>query len=175
MAKTDSFFIRQKTTCNGTNFVQEAIDLGAFVDALGKSVLKIHSVSVQWKDADATNANFGLPAANSPGTGVMSWQLTTQSQSQLLYADDKSLISSGVLELYNSTNTGGIITGSDDTIDLQPQMWKNGYIVAVDTMYLGAQQSVEPSTGNLNCTVVLECTVETMTKEAAMALALSQQ
>lgn len=173
MAKTDSFFIRQKVTCSGTNFIQETIDLGAFVDALGKSVLKIHSVSVQWKDADATNANIGLTAA--PGAAVMGWQLTTQSQSALLYADDKSVVSSGVLELYNATAVGGVTSGSDDNIDLQPQMWKNGYIVAVDAMYLGAQQSVQPSTGDLCCTVVLECTVETMTKEAAMALALSQQ
>ena len=42
-------------------------------------------------------------------------------------------------------------------------------------MYLGAMQSVAPSTGDLDCCVVLECRVETMTKEAAMALALSQQ
>ena len=173
MAKTDSFFIRQKLTCNSTNFVQETIDLGAFVDALGKSVLKIHSVSVQWKDSTATNQAIGLTAA--PGTALMSWQLTTQSQSAILYADDKSVVSSGALELYNATAVGGVTSGSDDNIDLQPQMWKNGYIVAVDAMYLGAQQSVEPSTGNLDCTVVLECTVETMTKEAAMALALSQQ
>lgn len=174
MAKSDSFFIRQKVTCSGTNFIQETIDLGAFVDALGKSVLKIHSVSVQWKDSTASNQAIGLTA--NPGMALMSWQLTTQSQASILYADDKAVVSSGALELYNSDpNTGGITTGSNDTIDLQPQMWKNGYIVAVDAMYLGAQQSVEPSTGNLDCTVVLECTVETMTKEAAMALALSQQ
>lgn len=173
MAKTDSFFIRQKVECNGTTFTQETIDLGAFVDALGKSVLKIHSVSVQWTDNNTPGGSIGLTA--NPGNARMSWQLTTQSQSAIVEADDKSVVSSGALELYNASGTAGITTGSDDNIDLQPQMWKNGYIVAVEAMYLGAAQSVQPSTGDLDVVVVLECTVETMTKESAMALALSQQ
>ena len=173
MAKTDSFFIRQQVKCDGTNFVQETIDLGAFVDALGKSVLKIHSVSAQWQDNNTPGGSIGLTAA--PGHARMSWQLTTQSQTAIINTEDKSVVSSGALSLYNSTSTGGVTTGADDTIDMQPEMWKNGYIVAVEAMYLGALQSVQPSTGDLDFTIILECTVETMTKESAMALALSQQ
>ena len=173
MAKTDSFFIRQKVRADSTNYVQETIDLGAFVDALGRSVLKIHSVSVQWADDSGVGNPFGITEA--PGQGQLNWQLSTQSQSGLVYADDRSLISAGSLVLHNGSGTGGITTNMTETMDINPETWKNSYSVAVEAMYLGVEQSVLPSTGNADCTVVLECTVETMTKEAAMALALSQQ
>lgn len=173
MAKTDSFFIRQRVTTNGTTFAQETIDLGAFVDALGRSILKIHSVSVQWSDENGVIDSLGVTAA--PGQALLGWQLTTQSQSAMVFADDRSLISSGKLVLHNSSSTGGITTNQSNVIDLNPEVWKNGYAVAVEAMYLGADASVQPSTGDAVCCVVLECTVETMTKEAAMALALSQQ
>lgn len=173
MAKTDSFFIRQRVTTNGTTFAQETIDLGAFVDALGRSILKIHSVSVQWADENGVVDSIGITTV--PGAVKLGWQLTTQSQSALVFADDRSLISSGSLLLQNSTSTAGITTNIDENHDLNPETWKNGYAVAVEAMYLGVDASVQPSTGDVVCTVVMECTVETMTKEAAMALALSQQ
>lgn len=173
MAKTDSFFIRQRVDGSAALFQQEQIDLGAFVDALGKSVLKIHSVSVCYQDEGAPSSSIGITAA--PGVGLMSWQLTTQTQTDIIKPDDKSLVSSGQLYLFNGTGTGGIVTGMDEAINVNAETWKNGYMVAVESMYLGFKQSVQPSTGDLSCTVVLECTVETMTKEGAMALALSQQ
>ena len=52
-------------------------------------------------------------------------------------------------------------------------MFTDGYLVAVEQLYLGARQ-----TGLTNDTallVVMECTVQTLTQSAAMALALSQQ
>ena len=104
MAKTDSFFIRQKVRADSTNYVQETIDLGAFVDALGRSVLKIHSVSVQWADDSGVGNSFGVTAA--PGTANLNWQLSTQSQSALVYADDRSLIKDRRKKLKDITNIG---------------------------------------------------------------------
>jgi hypothetical protein len=60
----------------------------------------------------------------------------------------------------------------DSSLDVGPQDWTDGYLVAVEQLYLGVQQSFN----HLNSvSIVLECTVETMTQAAAMALALSQQ
>ena len=61
-------------------------------------------------------------------------------------------------------------------MDNLPQLWTNGYLIAVDRLYLGG----EASTGwvaaeNMTISIVMECTVETMSTAAAMALALSQQ
>ncbi len=55
MAKSDSFFIRKTVDINNNNtFQQDVIDLGAYVDALGKSVLRIHNVQVTYSDNHRT-------------------------------------------------------------------------------------------------------------------------
>jgi len=47
MAKSDSFFIRGLTTAPGGSYVENAIDIGHVVDALGKTVMRIHNVQAQ--------------------------------------------------------------------------------------------------------------------------------
>ena len=52
MARSDSFFLRADVTETATDtFEQTAIDLGAYVDALGKSVLRIHNIAVSFADS----------------------------------------------------------------------------------------------------------------------------
>jgi hypothetical protein len=53
-------------------------------------------------------------------------------------------------------------------------MWTNGYLIGVESLYLGGEAS-SGFAGNVYVTIVLECTVEKMSQSAAMALALSQQ
>jgi len=53
-------------------------------------------------------------------------------------------------------------------------MWTNGYLVAVDSIFLGGQASQQWTT-DVYMSITLECTVETMSEASAMALALSQQ
>ena len=165
MAKTDSFFIRASvTTQNNATFDQDNIDLGAYVDALGKSVLRIHNVAVQIVN-NATN----LPPSDGGLTSDMAWQLTTQSQSALVAATDKSVISTGALRCIAP---GGELYESSDVI---PQEWTQGYLVGVEQIYLGALASANWATTDITVNIVMECTVETLSQSAAMALALSQQ
>ncbi|MHA1402082.1 MAG: hypothetical protein ACTSQE_17165, partial [Candidatus Heimdallarchaeaceae archaeon] len=51
--KTDSFFIRGRVNAGNSN-VQgiTTIDLGAYVDALGQSALRIHKIAVEVCDID---------------------------------------------------------------------------------------------------------------------------
>ena len=56
-------------------FKQTTIDLGAYVDALGQSVLRIHNVQITYSDNAGTSSTIGANAV-----GVAQWQLTTQSQ-----------------------------------------------------------------------------------------------
>jgi len=60
-----------------------------------------------------------------------------------------------------------------ESLDIAPQQWTGGYLVAVESIFLGVDQSIAAYIDEV--TVVLECTVETMTQAASMALALSQQ
>ena len=99
MAKSDSFFIRAKVTQNGTTYAQEEIDLGSFVNLGVKSstLLRIHNIAVQYIDEN------GVQDAISGASALkMAWQLSTQSQSGLVDASDKSIISTGSLGLYNA-------------------------------------------------------------------------
>jgi len=165
MARTDSFFIRASTSTDTTNFAQNAIDLGAYVDALGKSVLRIHNISVQYGSPMEV---IGVPAAGN--TGAVAFQLTTQSQSAMVDLTNRSVVSSGKLLLAaTDTDTLALV---NDHLDVGPQDFTDGYLIAVEQMYLGVDQQQSSVT---QISIVLECTVETMTQAAAMALALSQQ
>jgi hypothetical protein len=169
MSKSDSFFIRATQNINKDNSYQEGqIDLGAYVDALGKSVLRIHNIQITY--SDATGRSSTLTAT---GGTVAQWQLLTQSQTDIVLPSNKSLISSGRVHM-NAITAPGLASEVTDVNDINLHEWTNGYLVAVDTLYFGGSASANFA-GNVYVSIVMECTVETMTQAGAMALALSQQ
>ena len=165
MAKSDSFFIRAAVTSNGTTYAQDEIDLGSFVNLGVKSstVLRIHSVTAMIADSNGAQ-NPILHSADAR----TAWQLTTQSQTGLVFADDKSMISSGGL-----TFKTGVTPGHD--YDVNPHMYTKGYLVAVDSLFLGVDNSTGFDSGEVVISVILECTLENATQASSTALALSQQ
>ena len=164
MAKSDSFFIRASVDTNGTNYAQQAIDLGAYVDALGKSVLRIHNVAVQYGEPTDT------PTVVPGSSGIISFNVTTQSQTTMVGADDRSVVASGKL-LVSASAAGDLATY--EGLDVAPQHWTNGYLVGVEQIYLSTDQTATVALDTVN--IVMECTVETLSQSAAMSLALSQQ
>jgi len=165
MARSDSFFIRATLDCGNSNtYQQNAIDLGAYVDALGKSVLRIHNIAVTFSDSTGRSNLVNNEAA-------AQFQLLTQSQTDIVLPSNRAVISSGKLAV---DGAGGVATYVSTDYDNLPQLWTNGYLVAVDTIFLGGAASTGFA-GDTYCSVVMECTVETMTQAAAMALSLSQQ
>lgn len=163
MAKTDSFFIRASTATNGTTYAETAIDLGSYVDALGKSVLRVHNISVEYGGPLSAYAG----AVNS--STQSSFQLTTQSQTGMVLATDRSVVSSGSLAI--ATGNQEVVMMSE-ALNIAPQNWTKGYLVAVEQIYLGVDQTFDHCD---RVSIVMECTVETLSQSAAMALALSQQ
>ena len=163
MARTDSFIIRASTPTNGTLYNETALDLGAYVDALGKSVLRIHNISVQY---GVPNTAYGGAVDTSTSS---SFQLTTQSQTALQAINNRSLVSSGTMAI--ATGATNVVM-MNDSLDVGPQDFTDGYLNAVEQMYLGVDQTYDHFS---QISIVLECTVEPMTQAAAMALALSQQ
>ena len=107
-----------------------------------------------------------------PG-GILRLQLTTQSQTALIDAYDKSFVTGGAYS--QASTTGVLVQNADMTADANPQDWRNGYLVAVDSMFLGADSSATWDSGDVDICVVLECTLETATQASSTALALSQQ
>ncbi|GAH00434.1 unnamed protein product [marine sediment metagenome] len=165
MARSDSFFIRATLDCNNDNsYQQESIDLGAYVDALGKSVLRIHNIAVTFSDNTGRSSTVNNEAA-------AQFQLLTQSQTNIVLPSNRAVISSGKIAV---DGAGGVATYVSTDYDNLPQLWTNGYLVAVDTIFIGGAAS-GGFAGDVYCSVTMECTVETMTQAAAMALSLSQQ
>jgi hypothetical protein len=181
MAKSDSFFIRASVTCgDDAKYQQTAIDLGAYVSALGKSVLKIKSVHYEWVVGSNGDTSKGVTIGGAPymdagKAGEALMQLTTQTQTSIVSLENKSVIAKAQLWARNpdGSNNPPATTYNDSH---SPQDYADSYIVAVETMYLGALGGSEWTDGSdLTCAVMIECQVETLTQAAAMALALSQQ
>jgi len=164
MARSDSFFIRATVATDGLTFAQATLDLGAYVDALGKSVLRIHNVSVQY------GSPTFIPLSGNNANAMTSYQLTTQSQADMVGANNRSVISTGKLVVGTSNGNN---TAVSDMADLSPADFTNGYLVAVESIFLGTDSVITAAVDAVS--IVLECTVETMTAASAMALALSQQ
>lgn len=170
MAKSDSFFIRKTVNIGRTNaYAEDSIDLGAYVDALGKSVLRIHNAQITYSD------NTGRSSTIAPNDGaVAQWQLLTQSQSDIVLPSDKSLISSGRIHMYQQGGGPDLAWNVSEGNDINLMEWTNGYLVGVEQIYFGGSANTAFE-GNVYVSIVLECTVETLGSSAAMALALSQQ
>ena len=100
--------------------------------------------------------------------------MTTQSQTDFVLASNKSIVASGLVNACNLDNADGVASIVSDQFDNLPQLWTNGYLIAVDTMYLGGSGTTEWKE-DAYITLTMECTVESMSQAAAMALALSQQ
>lgn len=167
---TDSFFIRATLDATNGAFAESEIDLGAYVDALGKSVLKIHNVQVHLQDSTALQR----PPLYSTGSGAeVSWQLTTQSQAAIVRPSNRSVVSAGLTQFAEVGSGTGDGQLSSEAAGLNVQHFTDGYLIAVEQMYLGAEQT--GLTNDTAVSIVMECTVETLTQSAAMALALSQQ
>jgi len=172
MAKTDAFFLRKTVNIGDDgNFYQDEIDLGAYVDALGKAVLRIHSIAVSWTDLAARTMDM-----DATSVGSADFQLTTQSQgAMVLPGTDRSVIASGRLTSYRAISGAGTPSNVTESLDVSPQNWQKGYLVGVDTIYLGGAATSAGWAEDVHVNLVIECTSETLSKEAAMALALSQQ
>lgn len=171
MPKTDTFFIRKTLDAeNDNSYQQTSIDLGSYVNALEKSVLRVKSIQVAYTDNTGRSSTI---SANK--TGVSQFQLVTQSQTDIVLPSNSSVIASGRIAAVNTHATaeiGGIISHD---LDVGPTTFgTDGYLVAVDEIFLGGSTNTS-FTGDVYISVVLECQVETLTQSKAMALALSQQ
>ena len=178
MAKTDSFFIRAIASCGTAALGGEEVtlDLGSFVN-LGvtkSTIMRIHNIAVQWAVNGNVTEVFAMAA---DGCDKVAFQLTTQSQSDMVNATDKSLISSGSLQAYLVGGTAGELTGITQDLDVSPQDWQNGYLVAVDSLFLRVKRESTSTAGindSVSCAIVIECTLENASQASALALSLSQ-
>ena len=176
MAKSESFFIRATVTPDDSaTFVQTSIDLSPYVNALGKSILKIKAIEGEWCQATDGAIPNGAPFMDAETSAEAVWQLTTQNNNTLVSLDDRTTIAKGMLWAHNQDNASAVPAQVYNDSHL-PQHYSDGFLVAVEEIYLGAYAGSNwAASSNLTFNIVLECEVMTLTQSAAMALALSQQ
>ena len=172
MAKsmTSTFYVRvDQDIDNDNGFYQGEIDLGAYVNVLGKSVLSIKSVQVALTDAGGR-----MPDITASVSAAYSWQLTTQSQTNIVRISDNSVIAAGGGTAAEA-GAGTISTGySEFSVGPHHFQTDDGYMVATESMYLGGSATTG-WTENIFVSLILECQVVTMDVQDGVALALSQQ
>ncbi len=169
--KSDSFFIRAEVDTNGATYAQSEIDLGSFVN-LGvqkSTLLRVHRLACTYLDVSDSSHAINETATNSK----VAWQLCTQSQTAIVYpGSDKSVVSCGGLDIF-ADGTRTIFV--NDASGVNPEEWTKGFLVGVDSLFLGTDMSNALDSGDLTIGIVMECTLETATQASATALALSQQ
>jgi len=172
MAKTDSFFIRG-TIQSSTVLQKTEIDLGAFVDPLGKSVMRLLNIAFKVADSSGIENPIDFDANTS---WMLGYQITTQDPGNVLRGlQDKTVVSSGSVSACNASTVDGNCTYITHDLDVAPQHFSKGYLIGVPSMWLSAEYDTAPKSGAVDVSFIAECRVETLTTEAAVALALSQQ
>lgn len=180
MAKSTFFLRSQVSTPNDQGRRLEEIDLGAFVN-LGSTkpqVLRIHSIQVQFCDTEGLVPI--VKQANTTGedqTAFASVSLTTKpsplaSPNMPMLNDDETVFTASI------TSTNGRSSAAEQGItssatDLAPQHLVNGYLVGVDTLYLYGIAD-DDWDEDLVINICMECSIEPVSKENAVNLALSQ-
>ena len=91
----------------------------------------------------------------------------------MVYGDNKSFISGGALK--QASTTGNLVQNSDEIVNQNVQEWTQGYLVGVDSLFLGCQSSGTWDSGEIKVSICMEVTTETSSVAASTALALSQQ
>ena len=168
----ETFFIRGQVTIPSSDgaYTSAEIDLGSFVNVGIKSstLIKIHDIQVQ-----VMNSSGFAPRLAGNVAECMAYQLTTQAQTSLVGLDDRSVVASGIHSLRNpdsATNSPsqGVIT------DHLPQTYVDGYLVAVDSLFLAGQAGADFE-DDLQVNICMEVSMAKATQANAAALALSQQ
>ena len=103
------------------------------------------------------------------------WQLCTQTQNALVYADDKSVCASGSLRIWVDPTSTAHVSAVSEKTDMNPSDFTQGYLVGVDSLFVGTKQSAALDSGEVVISLVMECTLENATQANSVALALSQQ
>jgi hypothetical protein len=171
MAKSDSFYIRAQVEYDDAGtFAQTEIDLGSFVNlGIAKStLLRIHRIQPQYFDSEGVF----LPRATGVNANAnCAWQLTTQSQTSIVPCLDKSVIAAGGLQCATGANQE--IVSFTDAPSPNVDVWTNGYLVGVDSLFLAMDGDTDWVSG-FSLNIIMECTLENASQASSTALALSQ-
>ena len=142
------------------------IDLGSYVDVGDRQALQIHSVDFIFQ---GTSAAQTFPFVTLQASGLVQCQLTDLNRGGLVFANDRALVASGVLNydsdafLTNATDLypDNFGKGSDD-----------GRYVVNDQLYVTGRTSALAAGEAVNITVRVNASIVTLGAKDFMAIAI---
>jgi len=173
-SKTGSFYLTETVEMTlgsaANSRFQGEIDLGAYVNVPTGQAIAVESVDFVYQAFSDYGGNVnGMLASN----GCISAQLSDLNPgTQLLRADDQSLIASGQLNIDQANNIG------THTSDLYPDNFgpaalSEAFMVVNDTMYLVAgNDNAAIGTGSVWVTARVRCRVVKLSTKDWMAIAI---
>ena len=173
-SKTGSFYLTETVgmtaAAAGNSRFQGTIDLGAYVNVPTGQALAVESVDFVYQVfADYGGNVNGMLATN----GCISAQLSDLNPgTELLRADDQSLIASGQMNIDVSNNV------ATHTSDLYPDNFgpanlSEAFMVVNDTLYLVAgNDNADVGTGTVYVTARIRCRVVKLSTKDWMAIAI---
>ena len=175
-AKTGSFYLTETVNLAAASAAstraQGAIDLGAYVNVATGQAIAIESVDfIVQQDGVGRGQEF---ASMLQSNGSLSFQLADLNPgTQMVRADDQSLVASGALNIDTVNNIGS------ETADFYPDNFgptslSEAFLVVNDTLYLVVGNNgaaVNAATG-LDITVRIKCRVAKLSKMDWMAIAI---
>ncbi len=182
MAKGDTFFIRGQVIATADQQrVESSIDLGSYVNlGINKgTALRVLSVQQQICDSTGLIPIMDGASANGVSKGAFLNTAITTAQVPTSFAaaempqlnEDYVMFSSGLTMYSQNTDTDQGIISHD--ADVAPQDFRNGYLLAVDELYLYACAD-DAWAESVYVNFVLECSLESISQATAVSLSLSQ-
>ncbi len=163
--KTSMFTLTERITIDAPAVDTFAtIDLGSYVDVGDRQALQIHSVDFVYQGTDPN----GSAPAQMGGAGLVSVQVTDLNRGGLVFANDRALVASGILEY----EPAGYLT---NVTDLYPDNFgkgsDDGRYVVNDQLYVTGRTSSLTGTG-INVTVRVNASIVSLGAKDFMAIAI---
>jgi hypothetical protein len=171
--KTSMFTLTERLTIDSASSNYFAtIDLGSYVDVGDRQALQIHSVDFVFQGTTAAVSvptAMGYTQAGTGQAGMVAVQVTDLNRNALIFADDRALIASGVL---NYEEDGFL----SNTTDLYPDNFgkgsEDGRYVVNDQLYLTGMSTSVAGGEDINVTVRVNATIVTLSAKDFMAIAI---
>ena len=163
--KTSMFTLTERVTLTAVDTATFAtIDLGSYVDVGDRQALQIHSVDYIFQGATAATSTLASLA-----NGQTMVQVTDLNRGGLVFANDRALISSGVLSV-------DIDAGISQNTDLYPDNFgkgsDDGRYVVNDQLYITALLDQSSFTADVNITVRVNASIVSLSAKDFMAIAI---
>jgi len=164
--KTSMFTLTERLTISAANTPTFAtIDLGSYVDVGDRQALQVHSVDFIFQ---GTTGEQRIPIALG-GNGAVICQLTDLNRGGLVFANDRALVASGVLD-YDSD---GYL---NNATDLYPDNFgkgsDDGRYVVNDQLYVTGLSTVIDTNMAVNVTVRVNASIVSLSAKDFMAIAI---